>query len=138
MHKRSGVTGLFCSVQSESRIPAGNVEFTKLGRPCLSSIRSRGCRQSRISQSFCSKPQVGDGLKQSVKLHLVWGGFFVYVCGTYIVRHLNGTELRCAPSTCVVHHRPVFLHQQPALCTTALCCAPPTCVLQGYYAQKWK
>ncbi len=25
-------------------------------------------------------------------------------CGTYIVHHGNGTELRCAPLGCIVHH----------------------------------
>ncbi len=28
----------------------------------------------------------------------------VWVCGSYVVHHLNGTGLRCAPPTCVVHH----------------------------------
>ncbi len=28
------------------------------------------------------------------------------ICGTYIVHHFNGTGLRCAPLTCIVHHRP--------------------------------
>ena len=28
----------------------------------------------------------------------------VWLCGTYVVHHFNGTELCCAPSTCVVHH----------------------------------
>ena len=35
---------------------------------------------------------------------------FFWVCGTYVVHHFNGLELPCAPSTCIVHHR-------PALCT---------------------
>ncbi len=34
----------------------------------------------------------------------------IWVCVTYIVHHFNGTELSCAPSTCIVH-------QRPALCT---------------------
>ncbi len=28
----------------------------------------------------------------------------VWVCETYVVLHLNGTGLHCAPPTCVVHH----------------------------------
>ena len=36
------------------------------------------------------------------------------VCGSYIVHHFVGTWLCCAPSTCVVHHRPV-------LCTMTQC-----------------
>ncbi len=28
---------------------------------------------------------------------------FVWVCGTYVVHQCNGTELCCAPLTCVVH-----------------------------------
>ncbi len=27
------------------------------------------------------------------------------VCGTYVVHHLNGTELCCAQLTCIMHHR---------------------------------
>ncbi len=36
----------------------------------------------------------------------------VWVCGTYItsMHHFVGTGLRCAPSTCIVYHR-------PAVCT---------------------
>ena len=26
------------------------------------------------------------------------------ICGTYVVHHFNGIELRLAPSTCIVHH----------------------------------
>ena len=29
----------------------------------------------------------------------------VQVCESYIVHHLVGTKPRCAPSTCIVHHR---------------------------------
>ncbi len=38
----------------------------------------------------------------------------VWLCGTYVtvVHHFNSTDLPCAPSTCIVHHRPV-------LCTMA-------------------
>ena len=36
----------------------------------------------------------------------------VLVCETYVVNHLVGTRLRCAPPTCVLHHR-------AALCTMA-------------------
>ena len=39
----------------------------------------------------------------------------VWVCETFVVHHLNGTGLHCAPPTCIVHHR-------PALCT--VCCTP--------------
>ena len=28
----------------------------------------------------------------------------VWVCETYVVHYLNGTELHCAPLTCDVHH----------------------------------
>ena len=35
----------------------------------------------------------------------------MWVCETYVVKHLWGSVPRCAPLTCVVHH-------QPALCTT--------------------
>ena len=31
-----------------------------------------------------------------------------YFCGTYIVHQYNGTELHCAPSICIVHHRPAL------------------------------
>ena len=30
------------------------------------------------------------------------------VCETYVVHHLVGTGLRCAPPTCIVHHRPAL------------------------------
>ena len=30
----------------------------------------------------------------------------IWVCESYVEHHLNGTELHCAPSTCIVHHRP--------------------------------
>ncbi len=33
---------------------------------------------------------------------IVW--VFVWVCESYIVHHFNGTGLRCAPLTCIVHH----------------------------------
>ncbi len=28
----------------------------------------------------------------------------VWICGSYAVHHFNGTELCCAPLTCIVHH----------------------------------
>ncbi len=28
-----------------------------------------------------------------------------WVCGTYVVHHFNGTEVRCAPLTCGVHQK---------------------------------
>ena len=34
----------------------------------------------------------------------------VCICGTYVVHHFDGTELRCAPLTCVVHHQPALCH----------------------------
>ncbi len=36
------------------------------------------------------------------------GPVCVWVCGTYIVRHFDSTELHCASSTCDVHHRHVL------------------------------
>ena len=45
-------------------------------------------------------------------INVIWPGIIafasvpvcVWVCGSYIVHHLNGTELCCAPPTCTVHH----------------------------------
>ena len=33
-----------------------------------------------------------------------WQRMSVCVCESYIVHHLMGTRLRCAPPTCIVHH----------------------------------
>ncbi len=61
----------------------------------------------------------------------------VLVCGTYVVHHFNGTELRlrfkndlfsvnCARNTQVPHG---YIVARATLCTIDLCCAPPTCIV---------
>ncbi len=40
----------------------------------------------------------------------------IWVCGTYVVRHCNITELRCAPSTCVVQISLCRMQFSPSVC----------------------
>ena len=63
----------------------------------------------RLSLSF-ELSHWGTPLGHNKLLHCacVYGG--VRICESYVVSHLNGTELCCAPLTCIVP-------QQPVLCT---------------------
>ncbi len=61
-----------------------------------------------VSYSFATSWISGWGNRNSLVNQSVCA--FVWVCGTYIVHHYKGTELNCAPFTCILHH-------QTALCT---------------------
>ncbi len=50
------------------------------------------------------------GLSKFAQCSLMYRCLSVWVCESYVVHHLVGTGLYCAPPTCVVHHR-------AALCT---------------------
>ena len=80
---------------------------THQGAWLFSDMGLEGCHPQIIYSSLVS----GRCYKNSPVCVSVW------VCWTYVVHHIVGKGLHCAPPTCIVHHQPCIVHHWPMLCT---------------------